>query len=195
MTTAVRTVYGRFEVRPWWFEHDELGVQTGDIVSSTLGDVPEQVQHWADEHDDGLADPDGYGVYEETSEGPQHHLCDTGQGAEGLEIAQRIAHALQLADKAREVVDFIAQEPPDPEAAEPAIRTRYTIRTGYGRPRPVLVEWETNDDNDDGYDDGEVTRDEYRFFTIDDALSFTGRTRVGLYGQRVTVTLDGVELS
>lgn len=76
----------------------------------------------------------------------------------------------------------------------PDIWTRYDIRTGQGRPKPVLVEWSTNDDNDDGYDDGEVTRDEYRFDTIDAAISFTGRTRIGLYGQPVTVTLDGIEL-
>lgn len=76
----------------------------------------------------------------------------------------------------------------------PETWTRYDIRTAQGGSLPVLVEWATNDDNDDGYADEEMTRDEYRFLDVERAIHFTGRTRIGFYGQPVTVTLDGEPL-
>lgn len=66
----------------------------------------------------------------------------------------------------------------------------YRIRTGiYGT--NAVVEFETNDDDDDGYPDGEVVRAEYRLPSLDRALAFTGKSRHGLYGQPVNVYLNG----
>lgn len=58
----------------------------------------------------------------------------------------------------------------------------------------VRVECETNDDDDDGYPDGEITRWTETFNTLDAALRNKGKCRVGVSGVIVTVTLDGEEV-
>lgn len=58
----------------------------------------------------------------------------------------------------------------------------------------VVVTEETNDDNDDGYPDGHVTRWDYTARTVEDALKRAGKCRVGISGVIVTVTLDGKEI-
>jgi hypothetical protein len=56
------------------------------------------------------------------------------------------------------------------------------------------VEWETNDDNDDGYPDGEVTKATYGFATVEKAKKFAGTSHTGLQGQPVDVYLDGKKI-
>jgi len=76
--------------------------------------------------------------------------------------------------------------------SEPETWTTYRIHSSQdGR---ATVDWATNDDNDDGYPDGEVALETYHFPSIAKALEFTGKTRRGLYGQPVTVTLDGEQI-
>lgn len=53
-----------------------------------------------------------------------------------------------------------------------------------------LVEFKTNDDNDDGYPDGEEVRAVYHCKSLNQALGVTGKSRIGLYGQPVDVYLD-----
>lgn len=64
----------------------------------------------------------------------------------------------------------------------------YSVST---RPDEVLVLVKTNDDDDDGYDDGEVTEWPETFPTLAAALKYTGRSRVGVSGVQVLVTVDG----
>lgn len=86
MTSAIRTVYGRFEIRPWWSHRDADGDEY--IVSAMIGDdCPEA----GGDCDAGHL-PEGIGVYEETAEGPQMHVCD----APDVPTAQRIADALDI---------------------------------------------------------------------------------------------------
>lgn len=83
---------------------------------------------------------------------------------------------------------------PDREFEEQARTwTTYAIYTGQHavRGNTVLVHWSSNDDNDDGYPDDDIEHAEYRFPNVEAAIKFTGRTRRGLYGQPVDVTLDG----
>jgi hypothetical protein len=56
----------------------------------------------------------------------------------------------------------------------------------------VYVEWATNDDDDDGQDDGEVATASYGpFNNLHEALEFTnGGTRTGCIGTDVKVYLD-----
>lgn len=58
----------------------------------------------------------------------------------------------------------------------------------------VRIECETNDDDDDGYPDGEIERWTMTFPTVDAALAYAGKCRVGVSGVIVTVTLDGEEV-
>lgn len=52
------------------------------------------------------------------------------------------------------------------------------------------VDWETDDDDDCGYPNHIYSSATYEFKSLEKALAFTGRTRVGI-GQDVTVYLDG----
>lgn len=70
------------------------------------------------------------------------------------------------------------------------IWTEYRIET-IEKGKSYLVDWSTNDDNDDGYPDGEIVRDRYTMPTIERALNFTGKSRRGCGGSEVTVYLDG----
>ena len=58
----------------------------------------------------------------------------------------------------------------------------------------VTVIESTNDDNDDGYPDGEITRWDYTDSSLDRVLARVGKCRVGVSGVIVTVTLDGKEI-
>lgn len=58
----------------------------------------------------------------------------------------------------------------------------------------AIVYFETNDDNDDGYPDPEIAKATYPFDSLDKALRFTGKTRIGMWGQQVNVYLNGVLL-
>jgi len=51
------------------------------------------------------------------------------------------------------------------------------------------VNWQTNDNDDDGYPDGYDTKASYKFPTLEKAVKFTGITRTGYYGQPVQVFL------
>lgn len=57
----------------------------------------------------------------------------------------------------------------------------------------TLVKEETNDDNDDGYPDGEWVSWSNLFTSEADALKYAGFCRVGISGVIVTVTVDGKE--
>lgn len=59
---------------------------------------------------------------------------------------------------------------------------------------PVVVQQETNDDNDDGYPDGQVETWWLRFETLEAAIAQLGYTRRGAYGQPVDVCLNGEPL-
>lgn len=54
---------------------------------------------------------------------------------------------------------------------------------------PVWVKSSTNDNNDDGYPDGLVESWWIGYKSLREALTSTGVTRKGAYGQPVTVTL------
>ena len=56
------------------------------------------------------------------------------------------------------------------------------------------VDYETNDDNDDGLPDGEVTRATLVVPTLQRAQRLTGRSRTGRNGHDVVVLLDGTRL-
>lgn len=56
----------------------------------------------------------------------------------------------------------------------------------------ITVDFETNDNNDDGYPDPEVTRATYHPKTLEAALSLAGKSRCGVYGHRVYVYLNGI---
>jgi hypothetical protein len=58
----------------------------------------------------------------------------------------------------------------------------------------ATIDWETNDDDDDGYPDGEVTRETFHFPSLKKALAFAGKSHTGLYGQPVDVYLDGKKI-
>ncbi len=60
--------------------------------------------------------------------------------------------------------------------------------------RPITVEYESNDDDDDGYPDREVVRAAYFPRTLEDAMKVTGKSRTGFYGQPVDVYLDGEKI-
>ena len=53
-----------------------------------------------------------------------------------------------------------------------------------------VVEFETNDDDDDGYPDGEVVRAVYHCESLKQVFGLTGKSRTGMYGQPVDVYLD-----
>jgi hypothetical protein len=53
----------------------------------------------------------------------------------------------------------------------------------------------TNDDDDDGYPDGTIERWWMEFSTVEQALKHCGKSRVGISGVRVTVFLDGREIT
>ena len=55
----------------------------------------------------------------------------------------------------------------------------------------ALVLVKTNDDNDDGYDDGRVVEWKASFPSLKAALHYTGKSRLGISGIRVHVTVDG----
>lgn len=75
---------------------------------------------------------------------------------------------------------------------EPEVYHRMTItRLGDGR---ATIHHETNDDDDDGYDDGHTEVWEDTVASVERALRITGVTRVGVSGVRVLVTLDGEEV-
>lgn len=78
--------------------------------------------------------------------------------------------------------------------AEDTWTTYHIYHQGGPEDRPVTVEWATNDDDDDGYDDGDVTTLTLYFRTLDDAIKHTGYTRRGYYGQPVDVFLAGEPL-
>ena len=59
----------------------------------------------------------------------------------------------------------------------------------------AIVYCETNDDNDDGYPDGEWVNWEETFPSVKKAKSHCGNCRIGIIsGVIVTVTLDGEEI-
>lgn len=74
--------------------------------------------------------------------------------------------------------------------------TRYEIDHYYDQAR---VRMTTNDDNDDGYVDTEVVSCDFRPFigeqALIEALCFTGAPRIGFAGHRVSVVLNGEELT
>jgi len=58
----------------------------------------------------------------------------------------------------------------------------------------MRVRMETNDDNDDGYPDGDVTIGEWET-TVKVAFEIAGKgSRIGWYGQPVDVYLDGKKI-
>jgi hypothetical protein len=61
-------------------------------------------------------------------------------------------------------------------------------------PGQVVVRAETNDNNDDGYPDGEWVAWENTFPDVKSALKHTGVCRVGVSGVVVTVNMDGKEI-
>jgi len=61
-----------------------------------------------------------------------------------------------------------------------------TLDTGRIRAR-----WQTNDDNDDGYPDGEISSYDTYHESIGQAIKRCGKSRKGFYGQPVDVFLDG----
>jgi hypothetical protein len=71
---------------------------------------------------------------------------------------------------------------------------RYSILTCVEEDAVVRVDVETNDDDDDGFPDGEITTWSLTFPNVDAALRYTGACRVGISGVIVTVTLDGKEV-
>ncbi len=86
-----------------------------------------------------------------------------------------------------------------PEAPEPEEPGTWTIfRIWQNQPGPgdhhITVEYESNDDDDDGYPDREVVRATYYPRTLEGALQVTGKSRIGLYGQPVDVYLDGEKI-
>ena len=58
----------------------------------------------------------------------------------------------------------------------------------------VSVRENTNDDNDDGYPDGKEVWWDWQAKNLDAALKHTGKSRIGISGIRVTVTIDGEEV-
>jgi hypothetical protein len=70
----------------------------------------------------------------------------------------------------------------------------FHIITGCEADENVRIECETNDDNDDGWPDGEVTTWVMHFPNVTQALKYAGTCRVGISGVIVTVTLDGREV-
>lgn len=71
--------------------------------------------------------------------------------------------------------------------------TEYRIETRE-KGKKYVIDWSTNDDNDDGWPDAEVTRDQYTFASLDRALNFTGKSRRGCGGAEVEVYLDGKKI-
>ena len=56
----------------------------------------------------------------------------------------------------------------------------------------VVIEYESNDDNDDGYPDVEIVKARYHASSLEAALQITGgKSHIGLYGQPVDVYLNG----
>lgn len=72
---------------------------------------------------------------------------------------------------------------------EPQTWTEYGIFTEDDGTYSVYAS--TNDDNDDGYPDANVTEWRLSYPNLEAALKITGKTRTGLYGQPVRVFLDG----
>lgn len=71
---------------------------------------------------------------------------------------------------------------------------RYHVITGVEADTVVRVECETNDDDDDGYPDGQIDRWTMFFPSVAKALAYAGTCRIGVSGVVVTVTLDGEEV-
>ena len=72
---------------------------------------------------------------------------------------------------------------------KPEVWTTFDIKTiGDGS---YQVIYRSNDDNDDGVDDGKLVEVHYKMANIQQAQALTGVSRTGAYGQPVTVTLDG----
>lgn len=70
------------------------------------------------------------------------------------------------------------------------IYTRFDVTTlGGGR---VHLRMETNDDNDDGVPDGEITIWE-RDMSLETAKGVAGKSRIGIYGHKVDVYIDGIK--
>ena len=68
---------------------------------------------------------------------------------------------------------------------------RISIRDEYGS---VMVYETTNDDDDDGFPDGEWKEWESSFKNVEAAMKYAGKCRIGFLGTIVTVTLNGKEL-
>lgn len=79
------------------------------------------------------------------------------------------------------------------EGAPVAIH-RYFISTEVPYGSDVLVYVETNDDNDDGYPDGDWTNWTLAFRSVEKAREHCGVCRIGISGVIVTVTLNGEEI-
>lgn len=87
----------------------------------------------------------------------------------------------------------------DPEAIMRALADdgpltwmRYDVFSGRADGQPgAEIRCSTNDDNDDGFPDGDIAEWTLKFDTVEEALKHAGKTRRGFYGQPVTVTLDG----
>lgn len=61
----------------------------------------------------------------------------------------------------------------------------------YSQPDGTAVaHWATNDDNDDGFPDGEVVRATYTYKSLAKAKEIWGKSRLGYYGQPVDVYID-----
>ncbi len=75
---------------------------------------------------------------------------------------------------------------------KPEVWTTFDIKTIGDGSYEVL--YRSNDDNDDGVDDGEVAEFRYHLTNIQQAQALTGLSRTGDYGQPVTVTLDGKQI-
>jgi len=70
----------------------------------------------------------------------------------------------------------------------------WTIFRIQDTPTGLTIEYESNDDDDDGFPDREVVRATYYPRTLEAALQVTGKSRIGLYGQPVDVYHNGVKI-
>jgi hypothetical protein len=109
----------------------------------------------------------------------------------GYAALSRLADELEGRSEADAVPDEEPVEPDEPREEE--VWSTYRI---YGSERGFHVDWETNDDNDDGMADPAIVRDSYGpYRDLQGALQMThGGSRFGVYGHRVTVFLDGRQI-
>lgn len=87
----------------------------------------------------------------------------------------------------------VYSDQPEPEEPE-AWHNIYITTTGPWHANAVEVYEETNDDNDDGYPDGETVSFHLDFPNLEAALKHAGyKSHRGVSGVRVRVFVDGIE--